>query len=113
MKRKKPLTFPPGPRENPSTWNPDSFRFDFDGWQVEPWPELDLKWDWEPWDFQWDLQALVIDWPGIDWPVFEWEPLVIDWDFSGGVWTIPDTKTADKQVKTGKGRKPHANREKR
>ena len=53
MARKKPLT-------------PDSIGLDFDGWQVEPWPELDLKWDWEPWDFQW--QALVIDWPGIDWP---------------------------------------------
>jgi len=64
----------------------------FEGWQ-----ELDLNWDW----------------PVIDWSAFEWEPLVIDWDFSGGLWTIPDTKTADKQVKTGKGRKPHASREKR
>ncbi len=53
MARKKPLT-------------PDSFPFDFDGWPWEPWPELDLNLDWEPWDFQWE--DLVIDWPGIDWP---------------------------------------------
>ena len=94
MKRKKPLTLQPGPRENPSTWNPDSFRFDFDGWQVEPWPQLDLKWDWEPWDFQW--QALVIDWPGIDWGAVDWP------DLRGDFWTSSETKKPVKQKKTGK-----------
>ena len=67
--------------------NPDSFRFDFDGWQVEPWPELDLKWDWEPCVFQWE--DLVIDWPSIDWPVIDWE--AVDWpDLRGDFWDPPD-----------------------
>ena len=55
MARKKPLT-------------PDSIGLDFDGWQVEPWPQLDFQWD-----FQWE--DLVIDWPGIDWG--NWE--AVDW----------------------------------
>ena len=60
MARKKPLT-------------PDSIGLDFHGWQ------------WEPWDFQW--QALVIDWPGIDWG--DWG--AVDWpEFRGDFWDPPD-----------------------
>ena len=90
MARKKPLT-------------PDSIGLDFDGWQVEPWPQLDFQWD-----FQWE--DLVIDWPGIDWG--NWE--AVDWpDLRFDFWTSSETKKPVKQKKTGKQKRTHGKREKR